>query len=156
MTARRYINVNIGKVRSVKPMYPSEPGYIAQMQAQSRAMTDALLEICNGFENVSNDVMMDALEPTFELAGKYTPKDTLRLFKSEYLEVNAFRGKPRVELGFARGGDPPYAMYVHEMVDIEHKAPTRSKFLQAAMMEDLGNIYKRLGEGYRAFMVGLQ
>lgn len=156
MTARRTVNINIGKIRSVSPMYPSEPGYIAQMQAQSRAMTDTLLEILTGFVDISPDIMLDALQPTYELAAKYTPKDTLALVNSEYLEVTSFRGKPRVELGFARGGEPFYAMYVHEIVEYHHEAPTRSKFLQAAMMEDLDGIYERLGEGYKAFMEGLQ
>jgi len=37
---------------------------------------------------------------------------------------------------------------VHEMVNIPHKAPTRSKFLLAALEEDQKNIQKRLTDGY--------
>ncbi|MEB3012856.1 hypothetical protein VJI77_07640, partial [Parvimonas sp. D2] len=46
-------------------------------------------------------------------------------------------------IGFGRGGNPSYAVYVHEM-PFAHKAPTRSKFLQAALDEDMGEIESKL------------
>lgn len=156
MAARRSIYVGLGKQRVTSPLYPSEPGYVAQMNAQTKAITDALLKILDGFSDASPEIMLDALEPTYKKAAEYCPRDTLELVNSEYLEVTPYRGKPRVELGFARGGSPPYAVYVHEMIDYHHEAPTRSKFLQAAVMEDLDGIMMRLGEGYKAFLDGLQ
>ena len=120
----------------------------------AKAITDKILDIFDQFEQASEDLMLEALEPTFELSKKYCPKDTGALVASGYLEKVGFRGKPRVELGYGRGGTPDYAAYVHEMVDIPHQSPTRSKWLQAAVMEDLDNIYLRLGAGYLAFMNG--
>jgi hypothetical protein len=81
----------------------------------------------------------------------YAPVLTGALRASGYLEKVGFRGKPRVEIGFGRGGDPDYAAFVHEAVDIPRRAPTRSKYLEAAVMEDLDQIYRRLGEGYKTF-----
>lgn len=120
----------------------------------AKAITDSILDILDQFEQASEDLMLEALEPTFELSKKYCPVDTGDLVASGYLEKVGFRGKPRVEIGYGRGGNPDYAAYVHEMVDIPHVAPTRSKWLQAAVMEDLDNIYNRLGASYRAFMNG--
>ena len=152
---RQRIKINVGLQRQRStPLSPSEPGYVAQMQQQSKMLTDALLDILDQFEGVSEDLMIQALEPTFEKAKMYTPKDTLELVESAYLEKTPFRGKPRVEMGFARGGSPDYAVYVHEIMSYQHEAPTRAKFLEQAMKEDLEHIYFRLGFLYREFMRG--
>lgn len=148
------LKVNIGLQRLNRaPLWPSEPGYVRQMQQQSKALTDALLSIFDQFEDASTDIMIDALEPTGEKAREYTPVDTSELLDSYYLVSAPFRGKPRVEMGFARGGKPNYAMYVHE-IPYNHAEPTRYKFLEQAMKEDLDQIYQRLGAAYRTFMNG--
>lgn len=149
---RRRLRVNIGLQRqSATPMYPSEPRYVSQMNAAARRMSDTLLNILAQFEEASEDIMLEALEPTMEKAKRYTPVDTGNLKASAYLEVAPFRGKPRVELGFARGGSPKYAMYVHE-IPYTHSPPTSWKFLERALKEDINNIYMRLGAGYREFI----
>lgn len=125
------------------------------MQAQSRALTNALLSIFDQFIDASEDIMIAALEPTFTKAKVYVPKDTLALLESAYLVKNGSPRKPRVEMGFARGGKPYYAMYVHEILTYKHAAPTRAKFLESAVKEDLSAIYKRLGGEYSAFMNGI-
>lgn len=154
MTRRRRLHVNVGLQRFNRaPMWPSEPGYVAQMRRQSRELTDTLLDIFNQFEDASEDIMLEALEPTFDKALMYTPVLTGALKESGYLEKNPFRGKPRVEMGFARGGKPTYAVYVHE-IPYNHAEPTRYKFLEQAMKEDLSDIYYRLGALYKAFMQG--
>lgn len=155
MTKRRIADINIGK-RSTRGagLWPSEPGYVAAMREQSKEMTDALLEVLTIFEEATPDIMVEALQPTRRLAEYYTPKDTRALVESSYLEVTSFRGKPRVELGFARGGNPPYAMYVHEILDYKHASPTGAKFLERALKEDMTGIYQRLAEGYKDLMGG--
>jgi hypothetical protein len=112
-------------------------------------LTSALIEVCDNFVNVSEDVMLEALQPTFEKARDvYCPEKTGDLRASGYLEKVGFRGQPRVEIGFARGGDPWYGLYVHEMTGYNHEPPTQAKFLQRAVMEDLNVIYQRLGAAY--------
>lgn len=153
MSRRRRLKVQVGLQRVGRAMWPSEPGYVAQMNAQAKALTDALLDIFKQFEDASEDIMLEALQPTFQKALEYTPVLTGELRASGYLEKAGFRGKPRVEMGFARGGNPRYAIYVHE-IPYSHEPPTQWKFLQKALMEDLDGIYQRLGEGYRTFMNG--
>lgn len=147
----RRIKVNLGKqsVRG-KGKWPSEAAYVADARASGKRVTDALLKICKGMEDVSNEVMIEALEPTFEKAKMYTPKKTLALVDSGYLQEATFRGKARVEIGFAYRGKPAYAIYVHEIVEYNHQAPTRAKFLESAVYEDLGEILQRLAAGYRS------
>jgi len=128
--------------------YPSEGRYIAQMQAQVEALTKDLMSFIDQIEDFSPEIIKDALMPTFTKAKVYTPKLTHALVNSGYLEIVSFKAKPRVEMGFARGGEPYYAVYVHEMVGFQHAAPTRSKFLEAAVMEDLDQIWTLLRRYY--------
>jgi hypothetical protein len=98
----------------------------------------------------SGEVLRAALAPTLEKAKKYCPKKTGALRKSAYLEVQrqgAF-GSYVAEIGFARGGVPEYAIYVHE-VPYMHAAPTRWKFLQAAIEEDSARIQRDIALGFR-------
>ena len=103
----------------------------------------------NHVENVSADIMIEALQPTFHLSQTYTPKLTGALRLSGYVEAT-HRGKmPRVEIGYGKHGSPDYAAIVHEKVEYRHAPPTRSKFLEAAMNETVGELRNRLIAQYR-------
>jgi len=100
----------------------------------------------------SVDVLYDALLPTFKLSQKYCPVDTQDLKDSGFLEKAASRSNPRVVIGYAKGGKPAYAAFVHELTHLYHKSPTRSKFLLAALEEDAGAIQQRIIKGYKVIM----
>ncbi len=99
--------------------------------------------------DVSPQVMVEALEPTFELSKEYCPEETGALKASGYLEITSFRGTPTVEIGYGKGGSPDYAVTVHENLEWRHKAPTRAKWLQVALEEDAANIQDRIVSGYK-------
>jgi hypothetical protein len=142
-----------GKLRVSKPVYPSEPGYVAAVNAQMKELATILQSVFDQFEAVSPNVCLEAVQPTFELSQYYVPVKTSDLKNSGYCEITGSKGRV-VEVGYAKGGSPHYAMYVHEILEYHHEPPTRSKFLQAAMMEDLSNIYQRLSWSYAEFMQG--
>lgn len=148
------IRLQVGKITSRGAKYPWEPGYVASVEKQVRELTDILRSICDQFGDVTPEICRDALEPTFEKSKVYCPKDTHRLVNSGYLEITGFRGQPRVEMGYAKGGDPHYAVLVHENLNMHHQPPTQAKFLQRAVEEDLPDIAVRIGEGFRTFMNG--
>jgi hypothetical protein len=100
-------------------------------------------------KGVTPSVLEDALLPTFKKAIKYTPVDTGALRESGYLETSREGRNVRAEVGFGKGGEPTYAAIVHERTDLNHKAPTRAKFLQTALEEDFGVILKRIQKAYR-------
>lgn len=95
-------------------------------------------------ESVLPEVLLEALEPTFQKSIEYCPKDTGRMVKSGYLEITSFRGTPRVEIGYGLGGEPPYTAKQHENLEYRHKSPTRAKWLQVALEEDAGEIQRRI------------
>jgi hypothetical protein len=126
--------------------------YTANAIKSSKAITDAILGIFDQFEEAATEIMIESLEPTLELADYYCPKDTGDLVNSHYIKEARKGSESRVEIGYALGGVPRYAAFVHEATWIPRRTPERSKFLQAAVMEDLTNIYNRIGFGYRNFM----
>lgn len=144
--------LKMGKTNVRISSYASEVTYVRQANEAMRKIMADLQYIIDETENTTPEIMKQALEPTLELSAKYCPKDTNRLVNSRYLEVTSFRGKPAVEMGYAKGGNPDYAAYVHEMVQIPHKDPTQAKFLERAVNEDIGNIIDRVVLGYNQLL----
>jgi hypothetical protein len=95
--------------------------------------------------------MVDALRPTFELSQKYVPVDTGELKASGYLRSGSQGKRKLAEMGYGRGGQAPYATFVHERTDIAHKAPTSAKFLQRALDEDYYAILPRIAAGMKGY-----
>lgn len=107
-----------------------------------------LNEFVQHMEDVSADVLVEVLEPTFDKSQEYTPVMDGTLKDSGYLESRKFRGKSEAEVGYGRSGKPDYAIYVHE-IPASHTAPTRDKFLQTAFEEDYFSIVGRIPEVLR-------
>lgn len=142
-------SANIGKKRiPANPMWSSEPSFVRDMQKVSKELTGALRDLLETLEEETPEVIMEALGPTLERAQELCPKKTGALRDSAYLEVTKRGRNPNVEIGFAKGGKPPYAVYVHEMVELKHEPPTQAKFLEVALLQDLDNIERRIEEGY--------
>lgn len=121
-----------------------------QFQENMQEIMDNFQEFVDYLDGVSADILVEALEPTLGKALEYCPEDTGDLRASGYLEAEKFRGGARAELGFGKGGNPSYAIYVHEM-PYNHEEPTRSKFLQAALDEDYFSIINSLPGIIRAY-----
>lgn len=153
MALRRRVKIQVGKQRlTARSSSVAERHYVAEVNAATKAITDELMNIFKQAENLSEDILIEALEPTGEKALKYTPYDTGLLHSSYYLEKTPFRGAPRVEMGFAKGGNPHYAAIVHEMLDMPHAPPTRAKFLEQALKEDMPVLLTRIRAAYKRFM----
>lgn len=148
------LKLKMGLERVSKPQYASQSNYVALINRQMAAIRDSLEDVMKQFEDATPEITLEAMRPTFEKSQHYVPKDTMDLHNSGYLEITSFRGSPRIEMGYAKGGKPDYAPYVHEITSYAHASPTRSKFLQAAVDEDLSLMADRLAEGYRRFMNG--
>lgn len=120
--------------------------YADVMKIQCKQVSDMLNAVIADIKRVTPDILFEALEPTFELSQTYVPVDTGKLKESGFLEKQTFTGGARVVMGYGREGFPAYATLVHERVDIPHKAPTRSKFLLAAIEETAGDVYAHIVE----------
>ena len=128
---------------------PTSTSYTQQMRTQMKEIESRLKEVLNAVDEHSLEALDRVLRPTFELSQKYVPVDTGDLKASGFLEVTSSGGRDNATIGYGKGGKPPYTVFVHEMTEIPHKQPTRSKFLQAASEEDFDNIRDRVVEEYR-------
>lgn len=130
-------------------------------KAYSKDARESMKEVVAGFTSVVDsikkitpDALIEALSPTFDKAQKYCPKDTRALVESGLLETETEHdfSKPKASITFGRGLH--YAAIVHERTDLHHKPPTRSKYLQAAVEEDLGVMKRRFARAIKRVMGG--
>lgn len=103
-----------------------------------------IAKFLNGIKELTAGALQYALEPTFELSQEYCPVKTGRLKGSGYIKVTSTAFGPRGVVGYAPRNDPPYATWVHEHTSVHHEAPTRAKFLQAALEEKQGDLIERV------------
>lgn len=141
----------VGMKSVTAPRYPSEAGYVAQMNEQVQMLEDQIRSIVDQFENVTNEIMLEALQPVFDETQRIVPVDHGDLKESGYLEITGSKKAPRVELGYGHGGHPRYAAYVHEITQYQHAAPTQAKFVERPMLQDLDGIRERIATGLAAF-----
>jgi hypothetical protein len=99
-------------------------------------------------------IIYDALMPVFNRSQVYVPKKTGALMASGHLQVGTtLSGRPEGSITYG-GKDAPYAALVHEMTGRAHSPPTRSKFLQAALEEELDSFLVSIAADY-ALMMGV-
>ena len=76
----------------------------ASLQASFRenvgGIIKSLEEYLEDFKDITPDVLVEALEPTFGKALEYTPEDTGDLRESGYLEAEKFHNRSVVAIGF--------------------------------------------------------
>lgn len=110
--------------------------------------------LINHIEGSTPHILLEALRPTFDKSQVYCPVDKGDLKASGYLEIVESRlGRIRVEIGYAKGGDPYYAVDVHENLEWRHKEPTRAKWLQIALEEDAQSIQARILNAYKEMLI---
>lgn len=148
----RKLKVRLGIERLRVPQFASEPTFLADVKKMVQSVESDLEYILEQFADVTPDITYEALEPTFKKSQEYCPVQSGDLKDSGYLEIVSKGDRPYVEMGYGKGGKPRYAPVVHEMTTMYHEPPTRSKWLEAAVNEDMGAIIDRVHDGYRRFM----
>lgn len=105
-------------------------------------------DLIGKLKGITPTALRQALTPTFKRAQFYVPEKTGALWESGKLTVETGKsGKPvgRITFGNAEAW---YAALVHEYTWLAHQAPTRSKYLQAAMEENVGDMLRLLAIDY--------
>ena len=152
--ARKLLRARVGASRISSNMEPSQAGYTRSIRAQMQQIENNLSAVIQQIIEESPEILVEALRPTFIKSQTYVPVKTGELKQSGYLEARKSATGTTVEIGYGKAGRPHYAVYVHELTGFYHKPPTRAKFLQAALEEDLGAIQERLVAAYRGLIGG--
>ena len=122
----------------------------ADANAKLQAIRKRFVKVIEELQGVAPQVVLDALQPIKDRADYYCPVDTGALKASGYLVVRvASNEKIVAELGYGKGGRPPYAPIVHERTDVKHKSPTRAKWLQTALNEQIGLVPGRIARALK-------
>lgn len=139
--------VGIGGTFGTGPL-SSHASFTTQVRAQMENIINTYRNFVEHIEDMTPEILEEALLPTFEKSLAYCPRDTGRMADSGYLETQAHTGVVSVEMGYGRGGEPPYTVFQHENLDFHHEPPTRAKWLQGALEEDADDVSFRIFEGY--------
>lgn len=143
MPNRKPVTFKIGSSGSFSP---SSSAYASRVRRQMAQVVNNLEKVVGNLTAATPVAIFEALQPTFQKAKVYTPRETGRMVASGYLEITNRGERPRVEMGFARGGQPDYTVLQHENLEFFHTPPTRAKFLQSAVNEDMGKFLTRIGD----------
>ena len=146
---------SVGRIRVTSAASPSEGRYIQNMRNQTKDLNDIIKKVMDHVVGVTPHAIIHALEPIYDRSQELVPKDTRKLMKSGFIEVNTEgrSGNVRALIGYARFGKPQYAAFVHEMVHIPHARGESAKFLEIAINEKIGNFDRRLTNYMRQFAI---
>lgn len=141
--------------------WPSVHRYHTQsLSSQITLLLDTVQSFVGHIDKKNAPVVYNALVDTFKKSQVYCPVDpehksgtSITLRQSGRLTVrDAGRGNTVVEISYGRLGNPYYAVFVHEILTYEHAPPTRAKFLESAIKEDMQLIENKLADGMKTLM----
>lgn len=125
----------------------------ADIAGATRAIRGAMADLqwnlqraIESIEGVTAEALHYGLLPIYEESQRLVPVDTGALKASGYLEVETRSDNIIAEVGYARGGQPFYAVIVHENLEFHHKDGTQAKFLEHAIDLHLDEVQPRIVE----------
>ncbi len=118
----------------------------ANMRAQLRELEDNFNFIMDELKRATVPAVEYALLPIFERSQELVPVEFGSLKESGFLEASRVGHITQGEVGYAKNNWPPYAVFVHEMLELKHASPTQAKYLARAINEKAGEAPARLTE----------
>jgi hypothetical protein len=103
--------------------------------------------IIKQLHDVTPDAVKNALEPVFNKSLEYVPYKSGVLSESAILEVEGTPGNVRGSITYGNHS-AWYAALVHEFVWLSHNPPTRAKYLQSALEEEIDSFLTSLAVDY--------
>lgn len=149
MAVRRPVRFIIGLRRIGRATRPSVAGATRATRQAMRNIENNLARVVSAIEEATPDAIEFALDPIFFRSQELVPVDTGELKDSGFVFVEKRASGARGEVGYAPGGRPFYAVFVHENLEIRHESPTQAKYLEQAVDELSGDIPARIREHLR-------
>lgn len=121
-------------------------------RADMSSIIERYNELISHFEQATPEILENALQPAFDRSQEYVPRDTGALAESGVLEVDdsdPARAEATITYGNA---ETWYAALVHELTNLNHEYPTRSKYLQAALEECIDEFLVNIAVDYALLM----
>jgi hypothetical protein len=154
MAAKKRIGVNLGGKLPGRARVGSKAflrkGASTSASADMEVIIQGYSLVIKQLRDMTPDVLRNALTPVFEKSQKYVPKDTRALMTSGMIEIKENPLRAEISYGNHPSVNAWYAGIVHEYTWVNHKPPTRSKYLQAAMEEELDTFLASITTDYAA------
>ncbi len=147
MVARR-ARFRVGTQRIAAGLTPWQSGYTRAIRNQMKSVEESYTRLIEVLQADTPKAIKQMLRPVYNRSQELVPVDTGALKSSGYLEVVKRRGQYAGEVGYGRGGNPPYAVLVHEDLDVPHVPPTQAKFLEQAADEHINDMLDQAGHVY--------
>lgn len=124
----------------------------APISVQIRKLEKSLTRVLRVTAAATSDATEEEFRKIFDKSQTYVPVETGELKRSGFFEVTPAKvgsdlkqvKDGTIRIGYALHGEPDYAVHVHENLEAYHEPPTRAKFLDAAIQEELPGIQQRL------------
>lgn len=150
MASKGLVSANFGKRLPGKTRHGSQAFYRKHATIEGRQGMAEILKRYSAFirqlEGATPEILENAMMPAFNKSQEYVPKDTLALAQSGRLTVE---NGPRPTAFITYGDEKAwYAALVHEYTWLNHEPPTRAKYLQAALEEELDSFLTSLAVDY--------
>jgi len=136
--------VSIGRINT--PMvvkFDSTGMSISGMRETAAAIAATIDRVIDSVAGATPAAITKALQPIYNLSQEYVPIDTGALKESAFIETREGVNGPKVVIGYAKGGTPWYAAYVHENLEMKHAKGKYAKFLERAVNERI-HIFKAI------------
>jgi hypothetical protein len=143
------LKLNVGRERVTSAALPSEVGYIQSIRKQMALLRKNLLTVVDYVDAITPEAIEFGLKPIFEESQRLVPVDTGKLKVSGFVETRKTSTGAVAAIGYGRFGKPGYAAFVHERLDIAHRAPTQAKFLEVAVVTRIDDFRRRVALFYQ-------
>lgn len=136
-----------GRVRAGSPAFFRRATTLTARQDMAQIIK-TYERIVRKLDGLTPAALRDALQPVFDKSQVYVPKRTGALAQSGQLNVSTnAEGNAEGEITYG-SSSVWYAALVHELVHLRHEPPTRAKYLQAALEEELDAFLVSLATDY--------
>ncbi len=115
--ATRTVRFRVGPQRITSGLAPWQAGYTRAIREQMKAVEGSYSRLVETLQANTEEAVRQMLQPVFDRSQELVPVDKGPLKASGYIEVRRTRGRVVGEVGYGKGGSPPYAPLVHEDLD---------------------------------------
>ncbi len=125
---------------------PWEAGYTRDIRVAMQQIIKNYGVAVKAIKVESLPALRFALNPIYRKSQMLVPKLTGRLKRSGFIMARMTAFGPQGVVGYAKGGNPDYAVLQHENLEFRHAGNTQAKFLEVAVQEHIGSIGRRYAQ----------
>lgn len=121
----------------------------ARVGRQMANIRNNLRKVLRKIDNATGPAIVFGMQPIFDESQILVPVKTGALKRSGFLDVERRGGGASAAIGYAKKGEPLYAIIQHERLDFSHQAPQQAKYLEEAVNRHIDKIQPRVAEFIR-------